>query len=130
MKEMKGLIIETPHIDRILSGEKTWEMRSMHNRYRGLIALIRKRSGTIVGVAEIVDSLGPLSEKQMLDNQSKHLITPDRLNTLEVKERKYAWVLKNARRLKNPVPYSHKNGAQSRVILDEETTSAVLNAIG
>jgi hypothetical protein len=124
---MKALIIDTPHIDNILSGKKTWEMRSGTNTYRGLIALIRKGSKTIVGVAEIIDSLGPLSEEAMLANQSKHLMTPERLKEKGGKY-KYAWVLKDPRPLKYPVPYHHKNGTQARVLLDEETSAAVMKA--
>jgi len=53
MNIIKGLIIDTPHIDNILSGQKTWEMRSTQTKQRGLVALIRKGSGTVVNRPEI-----------------------------------------------------------------------------
>lgn len=34
MAEVKGLIIDTPHIDNILSGKKIWEMRSTMTKQR------------------------------------------------------------------------------------------------
>lgn len=56
-----GLIIREEPLDRILSGQKTWEMRSDHTRKRGRIGLVRKGSKAIFGIAEIVDSKGPLT---------------------------------------------------------------------
>lgn len=38
----RALVIASPHIDRILEGEKTWEMRSKNCRVRGPIGLIKK----------------------------------------------------------------------------------------
>jgi len=38
---MNGLIIREPWISHILSGAKTWEMRTTPTRYRGPIGLIR-----------------------------------------------------------------------------------------
>ncbi len=53
MTVSKGLIIDSPHIERILSGAKTWEMRSSKTAQRGRIALIRKGSGLVVGTVEV-----------------------------------------------------------------------------
>lgn len=130
MEEIKkGLIIDTPHIDNILSGRKTWEMRSKRTEQRELIALIRKGSGTIIGVAKITDSLGPFTKEEMLANQSKHLITTERLNDPKVGKWNTAWVMNNAKPLKQPVPYKHKSGAVIWVNLDAETGAAVMNAL-
>jgi hypothetical protein len=41
-------------------GKKIWEMRKSTCRLRGPVALIRKGSGQVVGVTEVVDSLPPL----------------------------------------------------------------------
>lgn len=130
MEEIKrGLIIDTPHIDKILSGKKTWEMRTTQTKQRGKIALIQKGSGTITGVAEITDSIGPFSKEEMLANESKHGITPERLNNPEVSKWNNAWVVKDAKRLKKPVPYKHKSGQVIWVTLDAETSAAVLKKI-
>lgn len=129
MEEIKkGLIIDSPHIDNILSGKKTWEMRTTQTKQIGPIALIQKGSGTIVGIAEVIDSIGPLSKEEMLANQSKHLISTERLNNPEVSKWNNAWVVKNAKRLKQPVPYKHKPGQVIWVTLDEATSAAVTNA--
>src|SRR5438309_11969383 len=70
--EMKGLIIREPWISLILSRKKTWELRSRDTRVRGRIALIRKGSGTVVGVAELVGTLPKLSRSSLISNVKKH----------------------------------------------------------
>ena len=128
MAELKALIIDMPHIDNILSGWKTWEMRSGRTKKREL-GLIKKGSGTVIGVAELIDSLGPFSKDEMLTYELKHRMTPERLNEPDASKYDHAWVFKNARFLKQSVRYDHPSGAQSWVKLDAETSAAVMNAI-
>jgi hypothetical protein len=49
---VKGLIIDEPWIGYIISGTKTWEMRSRNTVRRGRIALIQKGSKMVIGVAD------------------------------------------------------------------------------
>lgn len=128
MAQLKGLIIDTPHIDNILSGKKVWEMRSTVTKQRGLVALIRKGSGTVIGVVEIVDSIGPFSTDEMLANVSKHMISPARLADPKISKWNKAWVVKGAKPLSKPVRYDHPNGAVIWVNLDENTSRAVVEA--
>lgn len=130
MPEIKGLIIDTPAIDKILSGRKTWEMRSSHTKVRGMIALIKKGSGTVVGVAHLVDSLGPFSKEELLASQDRHLISSQRLDDPKVEKWNHAWVLKDVKPLVRPVPYTHPNGAVKWVNLDPATSAAVLRVAG
>lgn len=122
---LKGLIIRQPWIGLILSGQKTWEMRSRGTAVRGPIALIEKGSGAVVGVAELSASLPPLRASDMGANFDKHRI-PQNL----VDEPGYnwltPWVIGNARRLDRPVPYRHKSGAVIWVDLDPDVEAAVL----
>ena len=108
---MNGLIIKSPWIDKIFSGNKFWEVRGSHTKIRGKIALIKSGSSKIYGTCELVDVAGPLSKKDLLDNMNKHCV-PESLfaDTLPYKKT-YAWVLKNAERLEEPVPYNHPSGA-------------------
>ncbi|GGE44896.1 hypothetical protein GCM10011391_24670 [Pullulanibacillus camelliae] len=53
---MKGLIIKSPWIELILAGKKVWEIRGSNTTIRGLVALIKSGTGTIVGEVTIVDS--------------------------------------------------------------------------
>lgn len=120
----RGLIIRPEPLEKILFGEKTWEMRSDHTKIRGKIALIRKGSKTIYGTAEIIDSKGPLSASELLGSVHFHGITPARLATPEVQDYKYAWVLANVKRLASPIPYHHRGGVIF-VTLDEYAVQAL-----
>lgn len=128
MAEIKGLIIDTPHIDRILSGMKIWEMRSTATKQRGLVALIRKGSGQVVGVVELVDSVGPLTKEQIFANQPNHMIANERLADPKVGKWNHAWVMQNAKLFDKPIPYQHPSGAVIWVKLDEAVSAAITRA--
>lgn len=120
MPVRKALIIDTPHIDRILDGSKCWEMRSTDSKVRGRIALIRKKSGTVIGTAELVATHGPLNRQQMLANVERHRIDASRIESGAVDKWVWAWELRNVLRLAEPVQYRHPNGAVIWVNLDDE----------
>ena len=61
---MKGLIIDEPWISLIVSGEKSWEMRSRDTYVRGRIGLIRKGSKTVIGLADLVETLPKLPQSE------------------------------------------------------------------
>jgi hypothetical protein len=125
MTNLRGLIIRPPYIDYILSGRKTWEMRSTVIRMRETIALIRKGSKRIEGIVDLVDCLGPFTYDQMLANQSNHMISTSDLANPKFAMWNHAWVLNNVRPLRNPVPYTHVSGQQQWVRLDPATVEAV-----
>lgn len=120
-----ALVIDTPFIDRILRGEKTWEMRSRNCSIRGTIGLIRKGSGCVVGLADIVGVKGPFTPEEMLAHQDKHRISSERLADPNVAKWNRAWVLENVRVLNEPVPYHHRLGAQTWVVLNEEARTGI-----
>lgn len=128
MPSINAIVIDTPAVDNILSGKNAWEMRSTATKQRGLVALIRKDSGTVVGIAELVDSTGPFSKEEILAHQSRHLISTQRLNDPKIAKWNKAWVMRNARPLLKPIPYSHPNGAVIWVNLDAQTSRAVVDA--
>src|SRR5437764_6388146 len=106
---MKGLIIAEPWISLIVSGEKTWEMRSRNTLVRGRIGLIRKGSKAVVGVAELVDTLPRLSVSTLRSNPARHRVPIGEIGD-DFKWRT-AWVLEHARALAAAVPYEHPAGA-------------------
>ena len=125
MPIQKALIIDTPHIDRILRGEKTWEMRSTKTQQRGRVALIRKGSGQVIGTVSIVGCRGPLSRDEMLAAHAKHRIDSARIESGAVDKWKYAWEVADPVLLPQPVPYVHPAGAVIWVNLDETVCAAV-----
>lgn len=122
----KGLIINTPYIDWILEGRKTWELRSQQTLQRGPIALIQKGSGLVVGVARLVGSKGPLTESEMAASGHLHAMPPDQLELPEFSKYRHAWVLSDAKRLRRPVSYVHPNGAVKWVTLAPAVAQAAI----
>lgn len=110
--KLDGLIIRKPALDLILSGRKTWELRGSRCHKRGIIALIQSKSGTVVGTAELVDSIGPLSVSEFNRNLGKIGSTEKLKSADEFYYKKtFAWILKDAKRLHKPIPYQHRQGA-------------------
>jgi hypothetical protein len=74
----------------------------------------------VVGFADLVDVLGPLSLSTLRENWRMHRPTEEELkNGLGYKET-YAWVLANVERLKEPIPYKHPSGAVIWVKLPDD----------
>jgi hypothetical protein len=107
---LRALLIRRPWIDMILDGKKTWEIRGSQTSVRGRIGLIASRSGTVVGLCDLVDCVGPLTVNQFRRNANRAGMKPSEA-TVGYYRQTYAWVLKNARRLERPVPYKHPPGA-------------------
>src|SRR5688572_14624780 len=107
MKTLSAIPIRPPYIDRILSGSKTWEIRSKNTKKIGPVALIRSGSGTVVATATIVKVI-ELTTEIALENAHRMGISPnDAASTSGL----YAWVLGDVVKLNNPIPYKHPSGA-------------------
>lgn len=110
MEQIKGLFIKEPWISLILSGKKTWEIRSSNTSIRGRIALIASGTGTVVGYADIVDSI-EIEPIHFDENIDKHNIPQERYSSNNMPYKKtYAWILANPKRLKNSIPFEPKRG--------------------
>ncbi len=122
----RGLVIAEPWIDYILQGTKDWEIRSSNCKIRGPIALIRKGSGRVEGVANMKGTVGPLSLEQLRQNVHRHRVPTDQLvNVLGRYKSPMAWVLENVRRLDSAIPYMHSPGAVIWVKLDHSAIDEI-----
>lgn len=124
-----ALVIKAEPLEKILTGRKTWEMRTQNTNKRETVALAQKGTGMIFGIADIIDSRGPLGDATMLSAIALHGIESQRIGTPEISNYRFAWVLANVRCLKYPVPYTHTKGAQSFVRIDSDTTRAIRSNI-
>src|SRR5674476_1110094 len=89
-----ALIVAEPWISKILSGEKTWEMRSRATTVRGRIGLIRKGSGLIVGAVDIIEVLDFNQQRYILDMYTeKHGIDYSDKDNEFLQKYDIAWVL-------------------------------------
>ena len=102
----RALIIDEPWISKILSVEKTWEMRTRPTKIRGLIGLIRKSSGLIIGQCELIDS-PIISMEDLVTFTNFHCIEDITLLT----KWRFPWILKDAKLYDIPIPYKHPLGA-------------------
>ena len=92
MLNMRGLLIRSPWIERILKGERTWEIRGANTHIRGAIALIRSGSGLVVGVGDLVDVIGPLTFSDLCKNWRKHAESSQELTNGLPYKKTFAWV--------------------------------------
>jgi hypothetical protein len=120
---VKGLIIDEPWISLIVTGEKTWEMRSRNTNMRGRIGLIRKGSKTVIGLADLIDTLPKLPRSELRASFAKHRVPESEID--EDLKWSTAWVLQRARSLPEPVPYRHPAGAVIWVNLDPKVAAVI-----
>jgi predicted kinase len=125
---MRALLIHSPHIEKILDGRKTWEIRSARTNIREQVGLIRSGSGSIIGVCDVVDCIGPLTEDQFRKNARRAGMKPSEAS-LGYDDKTFAWVLANPQYLKAPVSYKHPTGAIIWVKLDAQVEKAVQRAV-
>lgn len=130
MRLSRGLVIADPWIGYILDGNKTWEMRSSATSMRGPFALIRKGSGAIWGVANLVSVRPPLTPDEMIATFEKHRIPAEMIRSGEVAKWNTPWVLSDVRPLQKPVPYRHPYGAVTWVNLDPDVCAAIIRQLG
>lgn len=106
---MKGLIIKSPWIEKILNGEKTWEIRGTKTSIRGRVALIKSGTGMIYGYIDVIGST--LLEPEIFQGaQDKHCIPLDVCKLVKYKKIN-AWAMTNPEILNKPIPYKHPQGA-------------------
>ena len=106
---MDGLLIREPWVNYILSGKKIWEIRGSATTKRGRIALIKSKSGLILGTADLVDCIY-LTPGEYRNSSGKHAVEYEDTAIYPYKKT-YAWVFENPRAFKKPIPYKHPNGA-------------------
>ena len=111
------LIIRKPWIDLILSGKKTWEMRSSPTSIRGKIYLIEQGTGLIVGECELIHS----ADRPILNEDAAALHILHRVDDISLlKKWRYAWGIRNAKKYETPISYKHPKGAVIWVLLKED----------
>jgi len=110
----------------VISGVKSWELRTNATHIREQVGIIEKGSGAVVGVCTIVACHGPLTEGELAATFPKHLTTPaDRQRLAGARPYRYAWVLDQVQALAVPVPYLHRPGTQGWATISSEVAARV-----
>jgi predicted transcriptional regulator len=115
----RTLIVMSEPLGQILSGRKTYEVRSRPTRLVGRrIALSEKGKNRIVATCTLKECLGPFTLKEVLGNavrmgfkRSEILAERAWWRRECAKDRVYAWVLRDVRRLRRPVKFRNPSGA-------------------
>jgi len=124
---VKGLIVREPWATLIVEGKKRWEVRRTRTRYRGPVAIIS--GGKIIGVADLVDVI-ELPVDEMAALVDKHYADPLQILSYGAGKRTlFAWVMKNARKLKEPVDVEIPAGAQIWVKISPEKEEEIWKSL-
>jgi hypothetical protein len=126
---LRALVIHRPWIDMILDGQKTWEIRGSRTSIRETIALAASGDKTVIGVCDLVDCIGPLTQNGYRKNAKKAGKRPSEA-TLGHYRQTYAWVMAKPRILEQPVPYEHSPGAVIWVRLEVAVVKKIKAQLG
>ena len=103
-----ALVVKKRWLDKILDGEKDWEIRSSRTRHRGWVFFAQsKATGQLLGRARLVDCF-ELSADTFEAHAHRHCVAA--WSSLTYK-RAFAWVLEQAERFEKPFAYAHRLGA-------------------
>ena len=108
---IKGLIIQKEHLDNILNGHKTVEIRKQNTKKREEIALCNK--GKIYGYANLTKSYQvPRTELLTSQWEERHMATKFLQNGPYAEEKNlWVWELSEIKKLDSPLSHVHPKGA-------------------
>ena len=108
---MRGLTIREPWIGMILSGEKTWEIRTQNTQIRERIGLVRSGAPLVVGYATLT-SVRVMTRQQLAEHFKRHRVPQELLEQYGKPTKPlYAWILEDVVELTDPVPFTRPKGA-------------------
>lgn len=108
---MDILIIKPEWGEKVLTGEKTWEIRGSSTSKRGTIAIAYSHTNRKFGEVELVDSV-ELNKEMWENNLDKHCAEGMSWDDLLKRYKKpYAWVLRNPKLYADPVQFEPHRGA-------------------
>ncbi len=105
-----ALIIHREYAEKILNGEKKWELRKRPTKKRGKIYIMSK--GKVLGSVEIIDVKGPFTVKELEKHYDKHRASREDMEKISQGKKLYALVLRNPRKLRKEVKLKYKRGAR------------------
>ena len=117
------LLIRQPWLELILSGEKTWEVRSMPTNIRHRILLAEPGTGLCSGQA-IIDDVMKIERADFASYANLHQArSPEGYAIIDKYASIYAWQLRDVTRLSVQRPFKHPQGAVKWV--KSRATSAI-----
>lgn len=106
----RALVVKQPWIGLILDGLKTWELRSKDTKIRGRIGLIESGTGKVFGEVNLKRvTHAPTSYRSRSLTRTLHRLDSKDFGLMD--QWCFAWVLGDAVRYAEPIPYEHPVGA-------------------
>ena len=102
------MVIEKEWLDKIVAGEKTWELRSRPHK-RVVRGALCEKGGPIVATCTIGQSI-ELSRENFAANFDKHRVPSEELDGFFKGRQIHAWPLSDVRRIEPPIQYQHPGG--------------------
>ncbi len=94
----------------IVTGEKSWEIRGANTQIRGVIGIIAAKTGLVIGIAHLMQVIGPLCLDDYIKNRTLH--GSQSLKEIDLPYPKtYAPVLARCMPPNPPIAYKHPQGA-------------------
>lgn len=110
---MRCLKMNDKWVNLILSGKKTWEIRTRNIHIREKIALGNTKTKCYVGYATIVDSI-EMTIREIFKHNNKHQANDFIEQYAKGKETLFIWVLKDIKVEHEPKAYSYSTGSWCR----------------
>jgi hypothetical protein len=110
---MRCLKIDDKWVNLILSGKKTWEIRTRNTNIRERIAIGNTKTKCCVGYATLVDSF-EMTVSEILQHNDKHQANDFIRQNANGSETLFVWVLKDVKAEHEPKPYSYSGGSWSK----------------
>ena len=138
MADLDILLVRAPWAEKLVKGQKQWELRSRPVKKRGPIAVGQTKDHLILGRVTIVDchlaavrgrsgKLEPPADCTSDDwlgsneNLKRHCVDMEQLP--KTWKKVYAWVLSSAYEYPVPIPYKHVPGCQTWLVTRKKPVS-------
>ena len=120
VKPVSALTLKQEWLDLILTGRKTWEIRSQPTHKRERVALAQSGTTVLRGDVEIVNCVR-LDAQSFAASMDKHCVPQNRhTEVIGGYAKIFAWELARPRRYITPIPYKRMPGQVGWVNLDEQ----------
>jgi len=110
---MRCLKMNDKWVNLVLSGKKTWEIRTQNTNIRERIALGNTKTKCYVGYATLSDSV-EMTVAELLKYNDKHQANDFLKQYAKNRETLFAWILKDVVVEPNPKAYSYSTGSWCR----------------
>ena len=119
-KPVSALTLKQEWLDLILTGSKTWEIRSQPTNKRERVALAQSGTTVLRGDVEIVNCV-PLDAQSFVTSIDKHCVPQNRhTEVIGGYAKIFAWELARPRRYRTPISYKRMPGQVGWVNLHEQ----------